>query len=197
MNIPKDILNKIGEIQAITDPEEQGCTSQVAFIKTSERTYALKTSKDPLFRTWLKNESYILEHLKDLNLPTPKPFLFIEKDYASWLLMEKLPGRTLASALSEEKDEQRRAKLISEFGAVVAQVHSAPAPAALRTATQPWLESMLAEAQYNLEHHEVDGSQQLLNQLKATPPTPIEPTLIHGDLTVDNVLTDGRQITGH
>lgn len=44
--------------------------------------------------------------------------------------------------------------------------------------------------------HRVDGTAELLEQLKSQKPADIGQTLIHGDCTIDNVLLQGGTVSG-
>ena len=55
---------------------------------------------------------------------------------------------------------------------------------------------MLKEAENNLRYYEVEGTRELLEQLKANPPMDVEYTLIHGDFTIDNVIVRDDRVVG-
>lgn len=109
-----------------------------------------------------------------------------ERTADAWLLMTRLPGASpwdvlVHSAPAERPDYFRRA------GNLLRQVHSTPAPAALRN-QPPWVDRALELARNNLTW--CDGSADLLGQLEATRPAPGPEVVIHGDLALDNVLID-------
>ncbi|AFH62512.1 aminoglycoside phosphotransferase APH(3') [Paenibacillus caseinilyticus] len=198
--IHPDILKLLGEIHGVTYPR-QGHTSDVGIIVTGKGSFVLKRTRGRRFSDWLRREAGVLEHLTRTALPVPKVYCFAEQEHGAdglhaWLLMQHLPGESLRSVIAEEKDEGARHKLLRRFGAALKELHSTPCPAALRHDGGRWLDHMLAEAEHSLTHERVDGTAELLKQLKANRPREIKQTLIHGDFTVDNVLVHEGRISG-
>ncbi|MUK90386.1 phosphotransferase [Ornithinibacillus sp. L9] len=189
--IPKEIMKNT---KAITFPK-QGCTSDVGIIETSEGKFVVKRSKNQLYRQWLADEANILKQLEATQLAIPKSHRFFEdrEQGQSWILMDYIEGKPLGEVLHESHNEEERLHLIYQFGNKLKTLHETPCPKALIT-DKPWLEDMLEQSQYNFDHYEVDGSQQLLDQLKKTRPKPFKQTLIHGDFTIDNVLVNDGKI---
>jgi aminoglycoside phosphotransferase (APT) family kinase protein len=135
----------------------------------------------------------------------------------TWLLMTRLPGEPLwdvllRSAPSPQQPQPRRSlpsqiaqkrhnpgalllgtpsspvdrsHLFRELGNLLRQLHSMPPPQAFR-GQAPWLDRMLQHARKNLAW--CDRSPELLAHLEATRPDPIAEVLIHGDVSLDNVL---------
>ncbi|KMJ57437.1 aminoglycoside phosphotransferase [Bacillus sp. LL01] len=193
--IPIEIIEHIRNIQSITFPR-QGCTSDVGIIESDKGRYALKRTKQPQFNSWLKKEVIVLKSLtKETSLPVPKIEKFLEDGGQSWALLEFLEGETVRAALTRTHNKEKREELLFNFGKIVSEIHACPCPKGLKN-EQPWLDDMLFQAEYNLENYQVDGSQELLTYIKAKRPLEINPTLIHGDLTVDNVLVHKGVITG-
>jgi aminoglycoside phosphotransferase len=54
---------------------------------------------------------------------------------------------------------------------------------------------MLRRAEFNLKHYSVDGTPELLEELKAKRPLPVKNTLIYGDFTNDNVIFRNGKVT--
>jgi aminoglycoside phosphotransferase (APT) family kinase protein len=135
----------------------------------------------------------------------------------TWLLMTRLPGEPLwdvllRSAPSPQQPQPRRSlpsqiaqkrhnpgavvlgtpsspadrsHLFGDLGNLLRQLHSMPPPQAFR-GQAPWLDRMLQHARKNLAW--CDRSPELLARLEATRPEPIAEVLIHGDVSLDNVL---------
>ncbi|CAG9621559.1 Aminoglycoside 3'-phosphotransferase [Sutcliffiella rhizosphaerae] len=194
-NIPYVLLERLQPIKTITFPR-QGYTSNVGIVESSEGRFALKCSREKLYRTWLKREANVLESLQNkTNFLIPKLIQFTETTDASWILMECLEGETLRSALLNEENENKRQELIYEFGKVLAQIHATPCPNNL-TYSRPWLDEMLHRAHDNFTHYKVDGTEQTLKRIQSERPEPHKQTFIHGDFTIDNVLVSKGRVTG-
>ncbi|WP_346729201.1 phosphotransferase family protein [Lederbergia citrea] len=191
--IPADFLKITGEIKYITFPE-QGCTSNVGIIESENGRFVLKRAFEKRYCKWLEKEAQILKGLQDSKLPVPNIYAFTKEPDQAWILMEYLPGTTMGKALQKEPDPEKRKSLIFQFGKVLATIHSTPCPADLQKAN--WLDEMLERAEHDLHEFEVDGTPELLKNLKKNKPEGIEQTLIHGDFTEDNVLVHEGEISG-
>ncbi|NMH71662.1 phosphotransferase [Bacillus sp. RO2] len=193
--VPIVIKDYVKNIHSITFPR-QGCTSDVGIIQSDIGRYALKRTKKPQFNAWLKKEIKVLRGLnQETSLPVPKVEQFVEADGQSWALLEFLEGETVRAALSKTHHKGKREELLINFGKVVSDIHATPCPEALKS-EKIWLDDMLNQAVYNLQNYEVDGSEDLLEQIKENRPSKTKQTLIHGDLTVDNVLVHNDVVTG-
>lgn len=193
--IPIEIKDQLNNIHSITFPS-QGCTSDVGIIESDSGRYALKRTKTPQFNAWLKKEIMVLRSLnQETSLPVPKVESFVEVDGQSWALLEYLEGETVRAALAKTHNKGNREELLINFGKVVSDIHATSCPEALKN-EKIWLENMLDQAAYNLRNYEVDGSEGLHEQIMANRPGNRKQTLIHGDLTVDNVLVLNGVVTG-
>ncbi|MEH7384671.1 aminoglycoside phosphotransferase family protein [Bacillus sp. JJ1521] len=193
--IPDKIKEFVKHINSIRFPQ-QGCTSDVGILETEKGRYALKRAKNPLYRSWLKRETFVVSQLTtNTTLSIPKVVSSFENEEQTWALFEFVEGETLATALSNEKNEQKRHELIYNYGKILSQIHSTSCPNKL-VSEVPWLEKMLMDAEVNLKNHEVDGTEELLTQLKTNKPKEFKQTLIHGDFTIDNVMVKDGLITG-
>ncbi|ART75408.1 aminoglycoside phosphotransferase APH(3') [Sutcliffiella horikoshii] len=193
--IPAEIKEYVSNIHSITFPR-QGCTSDVGIIQSDNGGYALKRTKTPQFNAWLKKEIMVLRYLnQETSLPVPKVEKFVEIDGQSWALLEFLEGETVRAALTKTHHKGEREELLINFGKVVYDVHATPCPEGLKN-QKIWLDDMLDQAAYNLLNYEVDGSEDLLEQIKENRPNNMKHCLIHGDLTVDNVLVHNGVVTG-
>ena len=193
--IPIVIKDYVKDIHSITFPR-QGCTSDVGIIQSDNGRYALKRTKSPQFNAWLKKEIMVLRSLnKETSLPVPKVGKFVEIDGQSWALLEFLEGETIRAALTKTHHKGNREELLRNFGKVMSDIHATPCPEALKS-EKIWLDDMLDQATYNLQNYGVDGSEDLLEQIKENRPGNRKQTLIHGDLTIDNVLVHNGEVTG-
>nr|WP_230875121.1 phosphotransferase [Lysinibacillus cavernae] len=157
----------------------------------------LKRTKGEQFCSWLSKEVSVLKNLSTSTLSVPSLYYFIEQqlENQSWALMEYLEGETVRSALENEDNEENRHEIIFNFGKVLSAIHSTPCPGELVTETV-WIDDMLGQAEFNLKNYEVDGTSELLDELKKNKPKIIQQTLVHGDFTIDNVLVHNRKISG-
>ncbi len=193
--IPTEVKEHVRNIHSISYPR-QGCTSDVGIIQSDIGRYALKRTKTPQFNGWLKKEIMVLRSLnQETLLPVPKVEKFVEVDGQSWALLEYLEGETVRAALAKTHNKGKREELLVNFGKVVSDIHATPCPKALKN-EKIWLDDMLDQATYNFQNYEVDGSEGLLEQIMANRPSNRKQTLIHGDLTVDNVLVHNGVVTG-
>ncbi len=193
--IPILIKDYVRNIHSISFPR-QGCTSDVGIIQSDKGRFALKRTKKPQFNVWLKKEIMVLRSLnKETSLPVPKVEKFVEADGQSWALFEYMEGETVRAALTKTENKKKREELLINFGKIVSDIHATPCPEVLRK-EKTWLDGMLDDATYNLLNYEVDGSEELLEQIKGRLPSKMKQSLIHGDLTVDNVLVHNGVVTG-
>ncbi|WLD94704.1 phosphotransferase family protein [Alkalihalobacillus sp. AL-G] len=192
--IPTAILATVGNITKMTFPK-QGCTSDVAILDGLHGQFVLKRAKIEQFRTWLAREVFVLNSLSQTVLPVPNVFRFVEENNQSWVLMEFFQGQTLRDYLARERDPENRHQAIFNFGKILTTLHATECPNELKS-EELWLDELLERAQYNLDHYQVDGSQELLDQLMKDKPAPYKQTLIHGDFTIDNVLVHEGEIIG-
>jgi len=197
--IPAQVLEALGQARALRSLP-QGMTSSVALVETDRGLRVVKRARGGLFAGWLEKEHRALTALSTTGLPTPKPLAFARTETGlvpeSWLATQHLPGQTLADALSANPEPAKRTALLRSFGQALAAIHATPAPAQIPRPAPSWLDFMLEGAGENLEHFAVDGTAELLARLRANPPAPVAPTLIHGDYTIDNALVEDDRVTG-
>lgn len=148
----------------------------------------------------MKREAGTLEYLSQTELCIPKVYQFVSQEESAgeqqaWLLMECLRGETIRKALTHEYDPRTRHRILFNFGENLRALHTTPCPEGLKRGGS-WLDHMLAQAEFNLQHYEVDGSSELLEKLRTSKPGEAKQTLIHGDFTIDNVLVHEGSVTG-
>lgn len=195
--IPIEIKDYVRKINSFKFPR-QGHTSSVGLIESEQGFYALKRTKGEFNCSLLKREIAVLNCLThETKLPIPKVKRFVEHKSLkeSWALIEFFEGETLRTALYNEKSKEIRQEIIFNFGNLLWQIHSTPCPTEL-IGEEPWLEQMLYNAEYNLGNYEVDGTEELIKEIKTNKPKVRNQTLIHGDFTIDNVLVHNGLITG-
>jgi aminoglycoside phosphotransferase (APT) family kinase protein len=196
--IPRPIRAALEPITSIAFPA-QGMTSQVALIESAGVRWVVKRADRPPFHDWLTQEYRVLQALGTTGLPAPVVLVLVTRAGGvgpdHWLLMSYLPGETLEARLQANPPPEIRRHLLMSFGALLGRIHRLPAPAVLAR-DEPWVELRLKEAAYNVAHYPVDGSHELLEQLRQTRPRPVAPTVIHGDFTLDNVLVTDDEVTG-
>jgi aminoglycoside phosphotransferase (APT) family kinase protein len=175
--------------KATLSPGPQGMTSEVAFVDDQGRHAVLKRCRDPCYIEWLRREQHVLRALSECPLRIPRVLGYHEVHDGehiteTWLLMTRLPGEPLWDVLLRSVPSDR-SHLFGELGNLLRQLHSMPPPQAFR-GQAPWLDRMLQHARKNLAW--CDRSPELLARLEATRPEPIAEVLIHGDVSLDNVL---------
>ena len=199
-DLPQEIRSQLGAIRHLTYPIRQGYTSNVAVVESTQGKCVIKRSQGLPFSDWLRQEYRVLQALAPLALPTPNVYLFVSREGSAgpdnWLLMDYIPGSSLREVLQIESDTMIRHSLLQKFGQVLATIHHTIPPPELTSDNQPWLTKMLKCAEENLYRYEVDGTQELLEQLQKTRPVPTTPTLLHGDFTIDNTLINDGGVSG-
>lgn len=178
----------IGEINEISMLDEQGCTSEVRKIETKYGTYLLKSSFKERYREWLKQESEVLKMLENKHMiPVPKYYGYIEDQESNHVIMSYENGISLTSALKKANNIEEKKSLLQSFGQLLQQLHETK-PIKSLCKSDNWLDYQLKVAEQHLNVGDVDGSDELLIQLKKTIPKFVKQTIIHGDCTTDNVL---------
>jgi len=166
--IPNEVIKDLGAISNINFPR-QGHTSDVGIIDSENGLFVLKRTRGEQYSEWLRKESSILECLSQTHLRVPKVYQFIQhqddnEGIQSWLLMEYLQGETIRKILTHENDPDTRYNILFDFGRRLRELHSTPCPDELKSG-EKWLDIMLKQAEYNLEHYKVDGTTALLEKL--------------------------------
>lgn len=178
----------VGEISQVLLLAEQGCTSEVRKITTKEGSYIVKSSVKEKYREWLKAEARVLESLNGQNsIRVPTYYGFIEEQDSSHLIMSFEEGITLTTALKEAGDLQEKKRLLRSFGQFLQQLHEMKTIESLNH-TNNWLDHQLVRADRYVRSNQTGGTAQLLEELLANKPQPVNQTMIHGDCTPDNVL---------
>jgi aminoglycoside phosphotransferase (APT) family kinase protein len=196
---PHQIQQALAPISALSLPPRQGMTSFVTFAETRLGAVAIKRAAGPRL-AGLRREKMVLETLRGSPLLVPEFIQYIETKTGQvnegWLVMSRLPGEPLVNVLSRTDQANTRTQLLVDLGRMIAQVHTLAVPKELESQDKPWLDSMLDLAETCLPLGFWEGNHAKLEVLKQQRPTPVPPTLIHGDLFLDNVLSDGIVITG-
>lgn len=110
--------------------------------------------------------------------------------------MSRLHGVPVLDLLRSEGNQEWRNALLHNLALSIAHLHRTPAPQALMSSSESWLQQMLAQAKHNLEIGLGEGTKEDLDYLQRAKPETVIPTLIHGDLFLDNVLAQDGHITG-
>ncbi|HEY7359080.1 MAG TPA: phosphotransferase [Ktedonobacterales bacterium] len=198
-DFPEEVTVVLGTVQRLSYPP-QGDTSAIAIVESAGGAYAVKRSRGERFSEWLSQEYQVLRALAQTPLPTPQPYVFVQREVdgepETWLVMEALPGEPLVTAVEKAANRTERRGLLRAFGHSLARIHRAAVPTELQGETRPWLDRMLERAEYALRHYPIDGDAALLEALKRQRPPPVPPVLIHGDFTIDNVLVLAGDVTG-
>ncbi|WP_342598068.1 aminoglycoside phosphotransferase family protein [Psychrobacillus sp. FSL H8-0483] len=193
-NIPSQFEKFLGKINSFSYPKRQGATSEVALLHTDKGQFVCKVASKLKYREWLSQEADIMKCLNaETDLPLPTYFHFVENEEKSYLLMSLEEGVTLREALQQFPSDAEKCALIQSFGELLQQLHETQPPTDWIT-EENWLDTQLQKAAYNLQNYEVDGNQELLDQLIKHPPIRSKQVLIHGDCTIDNVLVSNGRV---
>ena len=135
-----------------------GRTDVVPFTEGSLPVYAVGDDLvlklyPPVYRDEIATEAAMLEVLHG-KLPIPTPGIEAVGEHEDWgyLLMERLPGRTLKEAWPSlsTKDKQR---LAAELGEALAALHAVEDPALDVLGPKDWAEFVAAQRAKVVEHH--------------------------------------------
>ncbi|WP_072482040.1 phosphotransferase family protein [Amycolatopsis australiensis] len=154
----------------------------------------------PLYRDEVTTERTALEVLHGV-LPTPEPAGSGERDGWSWLLMRRLPGRTLNEAWPSLSPEDRQ-RLMPELGELLAALHAVDDPRLAVLAPPDWAQFVAAQRENVVEHHRRTGLDEawlaqipgFLGTVELGTPTVVP---LHTEFMRDHVMVDpdGR-VTG-
>jgi aminoglycoside phosphotransferase len=196
---PLELQQALAPITAISTPPQQGMTSTVIFAETALGSVAIKNAIGPRLAA-LRRERTILDALRTSALPVPQCLRFVVTKAAQqaegWLVMRRLPGQSLLHLRRMADQTNTGPHLLRHLGKLVAQLHAIAVPPELVVERLQWLETMLEQAEANLALGIAEGNRTQLEELKQQRAAPVKPTFIHGDLFLDNVLSDGIKITG-
>lgn len=188
--LPPALAQHVGPRAQLTFPP-QGKTSEVGFVAHGARV-VVKRCAHPIYLDWLRRERVALCALAGSGLPIPRFIAYAEAEErgqpVGWLLMSRLAGAPLLGALIEASSSQRTA-LFRRLGELVRRLHAARVPPVLER-EGAWLSRRLAQAHCNLAW--CDGTAAGLAELERSRPAAASERLIHGDLSLDNVLVDYR-----
>jgi aminoglycoside phosphotransferase (APT) family kinase protein len=170
----------------------QGMTSDVAFADDGGRLVAVKRCAHPVYLDWLRREQAALRALAGSGLPIPRFIAYAETDKdgqpVGWLLMARLAGTPFLRAAIDASAAQLPS-MFRRLGELARRLHATRVPLELQ-GEGPWLSRRIEQARMNLPW--CDGTADELAELERSRPNAARETLIHGDLSLDNVLVDKR-----
>ncbi|WKA55982.1 phosphotransferase [Planococcus shixiaomingii] len=193
-SLQTEIEKVVGKIIAVEVLGEQGCTSEVCKLETAQGSFLLKRSFEKRYRMWLAEEAKVLKKLmQEKGIPVPQYYGFIEESDSSSLIMSFENGMTLTAALTAAESIAEKKVLIKSFGEFLHKFHEQE-PLRMLDEESDWLERQFGKAQSYVDNGETEGSQELLNHLKAHKPFSVKQTMIHGDCTTDNVFVQDGEV---
>ncbi|NBH04939.1 aminoglycoside phosphotransferase family protein [Amycolatopsis sp. SID8362] len=153
----------------------------------------------PLYRDEIATERTMLEVLHG-TLPTPALKDAGERDGWGWLLMERLPGRTLKEAWPTLSTGDKR-RLMPEVGELLATLHAVDDPRLAVLAPADWTEFVARQRAKVVEHHRrtkldetwVAQIPAFLDRVDLGTP-PVVP--LHTEFMRDHVMVDDGRVTG-
>ena len=189
--LPPELGEHVSPRARLTFPS-QGQTSDVAFAAVDGRAVVVKRCAHRVYLDWLRREQVALRALAGSELPIPRFVAYAEVETrgqtVGWLLMSRLAGTPFLGAAIDASPAQRE-QMFRRLGQLVRSLHVTRAPLEL-THEVPWLSRQIERARVNLPW--CDGTALGLAELERSRPVPVQETLIHGDLALDNVLVDER-----
>jgi aminoglycoside phosphotransferase (APT) family kinase protein len=189
--LPPALAEHVSSRARLTFPP-QGETSDVAFADIEGRIVVVKRCAHRIYLDWLRREQVALRALAKSGLPIPRFIAYVEVEAVGqpvgWLLMSRLSGSRLLGALIGASPSQRTA-LFRRLGELVRRLHATRVPPELEREGS-WLSRQIERARDNLSW--CDGTAAGLAELERARPAAVRETLIHGDLSLDNVLVDER-----
>lgn len=194
-SVPSAVREWLPADFALTSPN-QGQTATVAFVSTAP--LVIKRACGPLYTTWLEQEHRALVALAESELPLPEAIGWYcepgpqTESTAAWLVMRRLPGEPLAEIFAKA-DEATRCALYRQLGELTARVHASSIPTALKPDDpRRWFERVLERAR-NAPRR---WGQRIAARFDRDRDPDVPETLIHGDLTIDNVMVDQGALSG-
>ena len=165
------------------DLRGEGGTAQTYYSKDSKRLAKLFFNR--LGADTATREFKIAQIVHDMGIPTPRPIRLItdgERIGTEFELFAPVGKRSFARIFSEDPDQVE--PLSREFAQLTRQLHQTPAD----TTRLPSMKSLV--------RYWIDRCPQIpddmLNIMNQTlEETPDQPTCLHGDLHVGNIITDG------
>jgi aminoglycoside phosphotransferase len=189
--LPPELGEHVSPRARLTFPS-QGQTSNVAFAAVDGRVVVVKRCAHRVYLDWLRREQAALRALADSGLPIPRFVAYAEVETSGqpvgWLLMSRLAGAPFLGAAIDASPTQRE-QMFRRLGQLVRSLHATRVPLE-PTHEVPWLSRQIERARVNLPW--CDGTALGLAELERSRPVPVQETLIHGDLALDNVLVDER-----
>jgi aminoglycoside phosphotransferase (APT) family kinase protein len=190
-DLPPTLAEQVPPRARLTFPA-QGMTSDVAFAEGDGRIVVIKRCAHRVYLDWLRREQVVLRALERRELPIPRRLAYEEvetrRQSVGWLSMSHLTGAQFLRA-AIEATPAARPSMFRRLGELLRRLHATNVPPELRQEGS-WLSRQLAQARNNLPW--CDGTAAGLAELERSRPAPVPETLIHGDLTLDNVLVDER-----
>jgi aminoglycoside phosphotransferase (APT) family kinase protein len=185
--LPPSLKEHVAPHSRLTYPR-QGMTSDVAFADHDGGSVVVKRCANPVYLDWLRREHVVLRALGATTLPIPRLIACSETETdgatVGWLVMSRLAGRTVLGA-AVAASPRERVSLFRRLGELCGRLHAVPVPNELERQGS-WLDLQLLAARGNLSW--CDGTAEGLVALAASRPAAIAEKLIHGDLSLDNVL---------
>ncbi|MFD9894483.1 phosphotransferase family protein [Amycolatopsis sp. NPDC059027] len=159
----------------------------------------------PVYADELGTELAMLETLHG-RLPIPTPGVEASGEHEGWgyVLMERLPGRTLAEAWPELSTEDKR-RLAPGLGETLAALHAVDDPALAILEPKDWTEFIAGRRAAAVEHHRATGLHedwvaQIPGFLAAVDLGTPKPVPLHTEFMRDHLMVapgdDGWRLTG-
>lgn len=177
---PLDILRTLGIVGTPTiSPVQGGYDMAMWKVEYEGQSYALRVFRVGAHE-YCAHERVVMEAARAAGLPVPTVHAAGVWQDRPTLLITWLPGRMLADELRARP--WRLWRLGRSFGRMQATIHAVPVPDLLLQQSDAWIT-------WNCENE--PALHECLRQAVTS-----KPVLLHLDYHVNNVLTDGKRITG-
>ena len=192
-DVPEAVREWLPADPVLEVPRQGECSSVVCVVGAP---VVVKRMRGALYSSVAEWEHKALVELAGSGLPIPEAIgLHVrehEGEREAWLCMTRLPGEPLQVVIRRAPDVEARCRWYAAVGELAARIHATPIPDGLRPdAPFTWFERILRRTR-----RATDRVRQLLTRLDRDRPPDTPETLIHGELTLDNVLAEGDALTG-
>ena len=206
-------VKRLAQVRALQALDEAGLPKPTTLVPASSVTNEVWLADDLVVRInrkvngRLRREATLARFLP-AELGYPPVVAYGGRPGSDWLIVRRLPGHVLSRCWPTMSTEARR-RAVSQLAGRLRVLHSTSTPPGLMPLDAPQLLEAGGVAPVlplmraldrlrgvpRVENRFVDSIEALVNELATTILPFRDARLVHGDLTFENVLWDGQQIT--
>lgn len=181
---------------AVLPGGHSGLTYRVATDRGDLVVKAVPEGVNPIGRHDMLRQAEILNALGPTDVPTPK-VVAVDREEPAWFAMTLVAGESLEPTLDEPAvDPDLAAARMRRAAEIMPVLHAVPAgrlpgeqsPLSPGDELARWAKTMGA-----VPPEYVEGAEDFHRRLAASVPRGIEPTLVHGDYRLGNMLCEGAE----